>query len=143
MLISPATMELRSPVPSPAHAQASCKVRCVGAKLDRTPEISTYDGQRSNLERMKTFAEQGLTIREIAHRLINAGAVPSVIGTPTDVVDQLEARSKADAADGFNLMFPLLPEDWILFTTLVVPQLQRCGLAQTEYRGAHCEIASA
>jgi hypothetical protein len=33
-------------------------------------------------------------------------------------------------------MFPLLPEDWVQFTTLVVPELQRRGVAQIEYRGA-------
>ena len=36
---------------------------------------------------------------------------------------------------GFNLMFPSLPEDWLQFCTQVVPELQRRGLAQTEYRG--------
>jgi FMN-dependent oxidoreductase (nitrilotriacetate monooxygenase family) len=108
----------------------------IDGPLPPLPDISTYDGQRSNLEKMKAFAEQGLSIREIAHRLINAGTVPSVIGTPADVADQLEAWFKADAADGFNLMFPLLPEDLVQFTTLVVPELQKRGVAQTEYRGA-------
>jgi FMN-dependent oxidoreductase (nitrilotriacetate monooxygenase family) len=108
----------------------------IDGPLPTLPDISTYDGQRSNLERMTGFADQGLSIREIAHRLINAGTVPSVIGTPADVADQLQAWFEAGAADGFNLMFPLLPEDWVQFTTLVVPELQRRGVAQTEYRGA-------
>ena len=107
----------------------------IDGPLPPLPAIETYDGQRSNLERMKAFAEQGLSIREIAYRLINAGAVPSVIGTPADVADQLEAWFTAGAADGFNLMFPLLPEDWLQFCMQVVPELQRRGLAQTEYRG--------
>ncbi len=108
----------------------------IDGPLPPLPDIDTYDGQRSNLERIKAFADQGLSIRKIAHRLINAGAVPSIIGTPVDIADQLEAWFKGGAADGFNLMFPLLPEDWLQFTTLVVPELQRRGLAQTEYRGA-------
>lgn len=99
-------------------------------------DLETYDGQRSNLERMKAFAAQGLTIREIAHRLINAGAVPSFAGTPVDVADQLEAWFTSGAADGFNLMFPVLPGDLVDFATLVVPELQRRGLAQTDYNGA-------
>jgi FMN-dependent oxidoreductase (nitrilotriacetate monooxygenase family) len=107
----------------------------IDGPLPPLPDIETYDGQRSNLERMKAFAVHGLSIREIAHRLINAGAVPSVIGTPADVADQLEAWFAAGAADGFNLMFPLLPEDWLQFCVEVVPELQRRGLAQTEYRG--------
>ena len=31
-------------------------------------------------------------------------------GTPADIADQMEAWYKAGAADGFNLMFPLLDE---------------------------------
>ena len=62
--------------------------------------------------------------------------VPSVIGTPKDVADQLEAWFEKGAADGFNLMFPLLPEDWLQFGVLVVPELQRRGFVQTEYSGA-------
>jgi hypothetical protein len=33
-------------------------------------------------------------------------------------------------------MFPLLPEDLVQFCTQVVPELQRRGLAQSEYAGA-------
>jgi alkanesulfonate monooxygenase SsuD/methylene tetrahydromethanopterin reductase-like flavin-dependent oxidoreductase (luciferase family) len=103
--------------------------------LPPLPDIKTYDGQRSNLERMKDYADQGLSICDIANRLINAGTVPSIIGTLIDIADQLEAWFRSGAADGFNLMFPLLPEDWLQFTALVVPKLQRRGLAQTEYDG--------
>jgi len=108
----------------------------IDGPLPPLPDLESYDGQRSNLERMKAFAEQGLSIRDVAHRLINAGAVPSVIGTPADVADQLEEWFTAGAADGFNLMFPLLPEDLTQFCTEVVPELQRRGLAQTDYNGA-------
>jgi FMN-dependent oxidoreductase (nitrilotriacetate monooxygenase family) len=107
----------------------------IDGPLPPLPDIDVYDGQRSNLERMMAFAAQGLTIREIAHRLIGAGAVPSVTGTPADVADQLEAWFRGGAADGFNLMFPLLPEDWLQFATLVMPELRRRGLAQTDYDG--------
>jgi alkanesulfonate monooxygenase SsuD/methylene tetrahydromethanopterin reductase-like flavin-dependent oxidoreductase (luciferase family) len=108
----------------------------IDGPLPPLPDLESYDGQRSNLERMKAFAEQGLSIRDVAHRLINAGAVPSVIGTPADIADQLEEWFTAGAADGFNLMFPLLPEDLTQFCTEVVPELQRRGLAQIDYNGA-------
>ena len=35
--------------------------------------MSTYDGQRTNLERLKAFAKENLTIGEIARRISNAG----------------------------------------------------------------------
>jgi alkanesulfonate monooxygenase SsuD/methylene tetrahydromethanopterin reductase-like flavin-dependent oxidoreductase (luciferase family) len=54
-------------------------------------------------------------------------------GTPAQIADEMEAWFAAGAADGFNLMFPLLPEDWINFTQQVVPELQRRGLTPTDY----------
>ena len=107
----------------------------IDGPLPPLPGLDSFDGQRTNLKRMKVFAEQGLSIREIARRLIGGGTVPSIAGTPMDVAGQLEAWFKGSAADGFNLMVPLLPEDWLQFAALVVPELQRRGLAQTEYRG--------
>jgi FMN-dependent oxidoreductase (nitrilotriacetate monooxygenase family) len=106
----------------------------IDGPLPPLPDESTYDGQRTNLERLKAFAKEKLTIREIARRISNAGTGPVMAGTPTDIADQMEAWYKAGAADGFNLMFPLLPDDWTNFSKQVVPELQRRGLTRTEYR---------
>jgi FMN-dependent oxidoreductase (nitrilotriacetate monooxygenase family) len=97
------------------------------------PEDATFDGGRTFLARVKALVVQDLTIREIAHRLTNSGAIPTMAGTAQDVADQMEAWFTAGAADGYNLMFPLLPEDWTNFMQTVVPELQRRGLARTEY----------
>ena len=99
------------------------------------PDESTYDGQRTNLERVRAFAKEGLTIREIARRIATAGTAPVMAGTPAEIADQMEAWYSAGAADGFALMFPLVPEDWVNFTQQAVPELQRRGLAQREYKG--------
>ena len=72
-------------------------------------------------------------MREIARKLANSGSVPTVVGTPTQIADQLQDWFEAGAADGFNLMFPLLPEDWVNFAEQVVPELQRRGVFPTEY----------
>ena len=45
----------------------------------------------------------------------------------------MEAWYSAGAADGFNLMFPVLPIDLIEFAELVSPELQRRGLTPREY----------
>jgi alkanesulfonate monooxygenase SsuD/methylene tetrahydromethanopterin reductase-like flavin-dependent oxidoreductase (luciferase family) len=62
-----------------------------------------------------------------------AGAGPVMAGTPTEIADEMEAWHVAGAADGFNLMFPLLPDDWLRFAEFVVPELQRRGLTRREY----------
>ncbi len=54
-------------------------------------------------------------------------------GTPTEIADEMEAWHVAGAADGFNLMFPFLPDDWLRFAEFVVPELQRRGLTRREY----------
>jgi FMN-dependent oxidoreductase (nitrilotriacetate monooxygenase family) len=105
----------------------------IDGPLPPLPDVSTYDGQRTNLERLKAFAKENLTIREIARRISNAGTGPVMAGTPVEIADEMEAWYSAGAADGFNLMFPLLPDDWLNFAKLVVPELQRRGLTRKEY----------
>jgi alkanesulfonate monooxygenase len=39
------------------------------------------------------------------------------------------------ASDGFNVMFPYLPQGLDAFVDLVVPELQRRGLFRREYPG--------
>jgi len=105
----------------------------IDGPLPPLPDLSTYDGQRTNLERLKAFAKENLTIREIARRISNASPVPVMAGTPTKIADQMEAWYVGGAADGFNPMFPLLPDDWLHFAELVAPELQRRGLTRKEY----------
>ena len=97
------------------------------------PDESTFNGGHTSLNRVRQWAKQNLTLREVARRLSNSGSVPTVAGTPVEIADQLEDWFVAGAADGFNLMFPLLPEDWHAFAEKVVPELQRRGLFRTEY----------
>jgi FMN-dependent oxidoreductase (nitrilotriacetate monooxygenase family) len=106
----------------------------IDGPLPDLPDESRYDGQRSNLARLKGFKAQNMTIRDVARQLSNAGAAPVVAGTAREIADQMEAWFNAGVCDGFNLMFPVLPEDWVNFAEQVVPELQRRGLAQTEYR---------
>jgi len=105
----------------------------IDGPLPPLPDASSYDGQRTNLERLKAFAEEGLTIREVARRISSAGTAPVMSGTPNDIADEMEAWHAAGAADGFALMFPLLPEDWTGFAEQVVPELRRRGLVRREY----------
>jgi FMN-dependent oxidoreductase (nitrilotriacetate monooxygenase family) len=101
--------------------------------LPPLPDMFSYDGQRSNLERIAGFVREGLSIREVARRIANAQTAPSFAGTATDIADQLEAWHAAGAADGFVLMFPILPGDLTLFVERVVPELRRRGLAGRDY----------
>jgi FMN-dependent oxidoreductase (nitrilotriacetate monooxygenase family) len=101
--------------------------------LPDLPDERTFNGVRSTLNKVRALASQNNSIRQIARKLANTGAVPTVAGTADDIAGQLEEWFVSGAADGYNLMFPLLPEDWVNFATTVVPKLQQRGLFRTEY----------
>ena len=62
--------------------------------------------------------------------------MPVFVGTPADVADGLEEWFRKPACDGFVLAATHVPGSHEDFVRLVVPELQRRGLHQTEYRGA-------
>ena len=63
-----------------------------------------------------------------------SGAV--IVGGPERIADQLAAWISAGAADGFLVRSATLPDQLDQFVERVIPELQRRGLARTEYRAA-------
>jgi alkanesulfonate monooxygenase SsuD/methylene tetrahydromethanopterin reductase-like flavin-dependent oxidoreductase (luciferase family) len=57
------------------------------------------------------------------------------VGTPEQVADFMEEWFTDGAADGFNVMPPLLPSMLEVFIDDVVPLLQQRGLFRTAYEG--------
>ena len=75
-----------------------------------------------------------LTIRQLyQHRAASGHCL--MVGTPASVADQMEAWFAGAACDGFNLMPPFYPGPLDDVVHGLVPELQRRGLFQTEYRG--------
>jgi len=60
----------------------------------------------------------------------------TVVGTPEQVADAIQDWFEHGAADGFNVMPPILPTGLTDFVDQVVPILQRRGLFRREYEGA-------
>lgn len=56
-----------------------------------------------------------------------------LVGTPSRIADELEQYFRDGAADGYNIMAPVLPGGLNDFIESVVPELQRRGLFRTEY----------
>jgi FMN-dependent oxidoreductase (nitrilotriacetate monooxygenase family) len=79
---------------------------------------------------------ENLTVRQTALRAATAKHHWIVKGSPAQVADRLEEWFLNDAADGFNLLPPVVPGALNDFVDLVVPELQRRGLFRTEYEGA-------
>lgn len=101
------------------------------------PELPETNGNKSRQSLVYALArDQKLTIRELYKRVAGARGHWTIVGTPRTIADRLQEWFENGAADGFNIMPPLLPRDIDDFVDLVVPELQRRGLFRTEYEGA-------
>ncbi|UJL34691.1 LLM class flavin-dependent oxidoreductase [Cylindrospermopsis raciborskii Cr2010] len=104
---------------------------------DIAPELpSETNNNKSRLKLVQDLAHRGsLTLRELYLALATARGHRTIIGTPESIADQLEEWFNSGAADGFNIMPPILPTGLDDFVDLVVPILQKRGLFRTEYEG--------
>jgi alkanesulfonate monooxygenase len=105
---------------------------------DIAPELPTdTNNNKSRLKLVKDLATRGtLTLRELYRSLATARGHRTILGTPETIADQLEEWFINGAADGFNIMPPILPTGLDEFVNLVVPVLQKRGLFRTEYEGS-------
>ena len=79
--------------------------------------------------------QEQLTLAELGRRIAGGRGHYSLIGTPTQIADALQAWFEGRAADGFNVLVPHLPQGLEDFAKLVVPELQRRGLFRRQYQG--------
>jgi len=61
------------------------------------------------------------------------GRYPAIVGTASQVADELQAWVEETGVDGFNLSRTVVPESYEDFIDLVVPELQNRGLYKTSY----------
>ncbi|MFT4191924.1 MAG: LLM class flavin-dependent oxidoreductase [Comamonas sp.] len=74
-----------------------------------------------------------LTLRQLLHRLAGARGHFTLAGSPERIADAIEDWVQSGAADGFNVMPPVLPGHLDDFVDHVVPLLQKKQLFRTEY----------
>jgi FMN-dependent oxidoreductase (nitrilotriacetate monooxygenase family) len=99
------------------------------------PKIPDTNSSKSGRDRAIALAKrENLTVRQLAQRLGSYGGL-AMVGTPETVADQMEEWLETRGSDGFNIMFPYLPEGLDDFVELVVPELQRRGLFRQDYEG--------
>ncbi|MFN6559447.1 MAG: LLM class flavin-dependent oxidoreductase [Nostoc sp. ChiSLP01] len=99
------------------------------------PEIPATNAGHSSRERVIALAQrENLTIRQLAQRVGSYGGL-AFVGTPQTIADEMEQWLFEEGSDGFNIMFPYLPEGLNDFVDKVVPELQRRGIFRKEYEG--------
>jgi FMN-dependent oxidoreductase (nitrilotriacetate monooxygenase family) len=98
--------------------------------------VSAVRGHQSRFTVVTDLARRDkLTVRQLLVRLGGGRGHRTFTGTPEQVANTIEQWFKAGAADGFNVMPPLLPSGLELFVDHVVPELRRRGLFRHEYTG--------
>jgi FMN-dependent oxidoreductase (nitrilotriacetate monooxygenase family) len=105
-------------------------------RLPPFPPVSRVNGAKSRFELVRDLAErEGLTLRQLLGRLGGGRGHQVVAGTPEQIANHVELWFTTGAADGFNVMAPLLPSGLEDFVEHVVPLLRARGLFRTEYTG--------
>jgi alkanesulfonate monooxygenase SsuD/methylene tetrahydromethanopterin reductase-like flavin-dependent oxidoreductase (luciferase family) len=107
--------ELDAPVPS----------------LPPTAEFTGPQGRYSTI--LRIIEAEKPTVRQLLGRLAAGGGHCTMVGTPEQIADQIGLWFRSGAADGFNLMPPLLPDSLDEFVDRVIPLLQRRGLFRSSY----------
>ncbi|MCL6239278.1 MULTISPECIES: LLM class flavin-dependent oxidoreductase [Acinetobacter] len=101
------------------------------------PKIEDADINFSSRQQMMIdiARKHNFSIRQLYQYIASARGHWTLIGTPEQVVDQLQEWFENDAADGFNVLPPTTPAGLNDFVDLIVPELQRRGLFRTAYEG--------
>lgn len=100
------------------------------------PELPDTQGMVSRQSLIRQIArEHNFTLRQLYQWVASARGHWTLIGTPTQIADQLQLWFENEAADGFNILPPTTPGGLDDFVDLVIPELQRRGLFRTRYEG--------
>jgi FMN-dependent oxidoreductase (nitrilotriacetate monooxygenase family) len=78
---------------------------------------------------------EGLTLRQVLKRSSASNAHFALIGTASDVADQLQHWFEEGGCDGFNFLPAIWPASFHAVLDQVIPELRRRGLVRTEYEG--------
>ncbi|PPK65034.1 LLM class flavin-dependent oxidoreductase [Actinokineospora auranticolor] len=128
-------------VPARAVAQVSEMLGfdLSGHPLDRPLPplpVTGVNGAQSRFALVRDLVErENPTLRELLSRLGGGRGHTVVVGTPERIADHIELWFTTGAADGFNVMAPLLPSGLTEFVDTVLPILRRRGLFRDDYTG--------
>ncbi|MEU6644702.1 LLM class flavin-dependent oxidoreductase [Saccharomonospora sp. NPDC046836] len=98
------------------------------------PDPATVQGAQSRAELIHRLVERERpTLRSLLHTLAGGRGHFVTAGTPEQIADVIEDWFCSGAADGFNIMPPILPAVLEDFVEQVVPVLQQRGLFRRDY----------
>jgi len=100
------------------------------------PEIPESNASKSSRDKIIERARlENLSVRQLAQWIGGSYGILEMVGTPSQVADQMQAWFEAEAADGFNIMFSHLPGGMEDVVDTLIPELQRRNLYRRAYAG--------
>jgi FMN-dependent oxidoreductase (nitrilotriacetate monooxygenase family) len=103
---------------------------------DDFPDPSKNEASRSRTEAVVALVKkEHPTLRQLLAKLAGARGHFTIAGPPDKIADVMQDWFETGAADGFNLMPPVLPHQLDLFIAEVVPLLRKRGLFRNAYDG--------
>ncbi len=119
-----------------ANLSVRLGVDASGFDLDAPlPDLPESNASKSGQAQIVGYARKtGASVRELARRVGGYSGL-TFVGTPAQVADSMQEWFEGGACDGFNVMFPFVPQGLDEVVDHVVPELQRRGLFRTEYEG--------
>ncbi len=100
------------------------------------PDPAANESSRGRTELIVgAVKREQLTMRQLLAKLAGARGHFVMAGPPEQVADTIEDWVDGGAADGFNVMPPVLPWQLEVFAQEVVPILKRRGRFRTHYEG--------
>ena len=94
---------------------------------DYVADVQT-EANQSALAMFTKDPSQRWTVRDVAEFISIGGRGPLIVGSPSQVVDQLEHYQQVSGVDGFNISAAVRPADFERFEHFVTPELKRRGL---------------
>lgn len=114
--------------------QQDCHTWEIDEKVPPLPPIEEFTGPSGRYQTIvEIIQDKDPTVRELLGYLNAGGGHLTLIGTPEEIVDEMEVWFTEGVADGFNLMPPVLPNSLEDFAELIVPELQKRGLFREQY----------
>ncbi len=100
------------------------------------PEIPDTNASKTGRAQVLKFTqEEQLTVRQLAQRYGGYAGL-AFVGTPETIADEMAQWLTARGSDGFNIVFPYLPQGLDDVVDRLVPELQRRGIFRRDYEGA-------
>ncbi|KQS77132.1 monooxygenase [Rhizobium sp. Leaf384] len=98
-------------------------------------ELPETNASKTGRQQVLRLAEtEKLTVRQLAQRYGGYSGL-AFVGTPASVADDMETWIDAEGSDGFNVVFPYLPQGLDDVARRLVPELQRRGRFRRDYEG--------